>query len=314
MTKGSPFYAQLKAIPYIILALASLLSFVTPPIALFMGLLVALTVGVPFPTFNKNVSRYLLQVSIVGLGFGMNVQESLSAGRDGILFTILSVVTVMLIGIIVGKWMKVPRITSYLIASGTAICGGSAIAAVGKVTKASASEMSVSLATIFVLNAIALFVFPVMGGWMQLSQQQFGMWAAIAIHDTSSVVGAGASYGVEALKVATTVKLARALWIVPLSIFTSYYFKTNDRKLIIPWFIVFFVSAMLLNTYVSLPNDLTSTIVTISKKCLTVTLFFIGAGLSRSVLKSVGVWPLVLGVVLWFFIAVASLVFIIGMY
>lgn len=314
MTKGSPLYAQLKAIPYIVLAIACLLSFVTPPIALFMGLLVALTVGVPFPIFNKHVSSYLLQLSIVGLGFGMNVQESLSAGRDGILFTILSVVTVMLIGIIVGRWMKVPTITSYLITSGTAICGGSAIAAVGKVTKASESEMSVSLATIFVLNAIALFIFPVLGEWLQLSQQQFGMWAAIAIHDTSSVVGAGASYGAEALKVATTVKLARALWIVPLSIFTSYYFKTNDRKLIIPWFIVFFVLAMLLNTYVSIPTELTSTIVTISKKCLTVTLFFIGAGLSRSVLKSVGVWPLVLGVALWFFIAVASLAFIISMY
>lgn len=305
---------QFKAVIYVLLALVCLLSFVTPPIALFTGLILALTIGVPFPAFNQKLSKYLLQASIVGLGFGMNVQESLSAGRDGIIFTVMSVLGVMFVGIMVGKWMKVPAITSYLVASGTAICGGSAIAAVGQVTKASESEMSVSLATIFILNAIALFLFPVLGNLIHLTEHQFGMWAAIAIHDTSSVVGAGASYGPEALKVATTVKLARALWIVPLSIFTAYYFKTKESKILIPWFIVMFIGAMILNTYAHLSVVLTSPVVVVAKKCLTLTLFFIGAGLSRSVLRSVGVRPLVLGIVLWFFIAVTSLIFIVEMY
>ena len=305
---------QLNGIVYLILAFLCLTPFVTAPIALFLGLVFALTLGSPSPGFNKKASKYLLQISVVGLGFGMNLLDSVKAGSDGMLFTLFSVFSVMLIGILVGKWLNIGKVPSYLIASGTAICGGSAIAAVGPIAKANESEMSVSLATIFVLNAIALFLFPVLGHWLNLTQHQFGLWAAIAIHDTSSVVGAGATFGEEALKVATTVKLTRALWIIPLSVFTSFYFKSKGDKISIPWFILFFVLAMVLNTYINIPKAITHDIVSVSRQSLTLTLFFIGAGLSRATLKSVGVKPLVLGVTLWFFIAVISLGFIYFLY
>jgi len=308
------FPTPVVKIVYVILALFCLTPFISAPVALFLGLAFSLILGSPFPIFNKTASTYLLQVSVVGLGFGMNLLDSLRAGSDGMLFTLFSVVSVMFIGILLGKWLGVTKIPSYLIASGTAICGGSAIAAVGPIAKANESEMSVSLATIFVLNAIALFLFPVLGHWMNLSQHQFGMWAAIAIHDTSSVVGAGATYGEEALKVATTVKLTRALWIIPLSVFTSFYFKSKGDKVFIPWFIFFFILAMVLNTYVAIPTVLTRSIVSVSRQCLTLTLFFIGAGLSRETIKSVGVKPLILGITLWFFIAIISLSFIYFMY
>ena len=308
------FSTPVVKIVYVILALFCLTPFISAPVALFLGLAFTLILGSPFPKFNKTASTYLLQVSVIGLGFGMNLLDSLRAGSDGMLFTLFSVVSVMFIGILLGKWLGVTKIPSYLIASGTAICGGSAIAAVGPIAKANESEMSVSLATIFVLNAIALFLFPVLGHWMNLSQHQFGMWAAIAIHDTSSVVGAGATYGEEALKVATTVKLTRALWIIPLSVFTSFYFKSKGDKIFIPWFIFFFILAMVLNTYVAIPTVLTHDIVSVSRQCLTLTLFFIGAGLSRETIKLVGAKPLVLGVTLWFFIAVISLSFIYFMY
>ncbi|MDD4970433.1 MAG: putative sulfate exporter family transporter [Paludibacter sp.] len=305
---------QVHRIIYLILAVACLTPFITPPIALFLGLAFALTFGSTFPLFNKNASKYLLQISVVGLGFGMNLSDSVKAGSDGMLFTLFSVVSVMFIGILAGKWLGVAKVPSYLIASGTAICGGSAIAAVGPIAKANESEMSVSLATIFVLNAIALFLFPVLGHWLHLSQHQFGMWAAIAIHDTSSVVGAGATFGEEALKVATTVKLTRALWIIPLSLFTSIYFKSKGDKVVIPWFILFFILAMVMNSYLTIPAKITHEIVTVSRQSLTMTLFFIGAGLSRSTIKMVGVKPLVLGIILWFFIAVISLGFIYFLY
>lgn len=248
---------QISGIVYLILAFLCLTPFITPPIALFLGLVFAMTLGSPFPKFNKKASKYLLQISVVGLGFGMNLLDSVKAGSDGMLFTLFSVVSVMLIGIMAGKWLNVGKIPSYLIASGTAICGGSAIAAVGPIAKANESEMSVSLATIFVLNAVALFLFPVLGHWLNLSQHQFGLWAAIAIHDTSSVVGAGATFGEEALKVATTVKLTRALWIIPLSVFTSFYFKSKGDKVVIPWFIFFFILAMVINTYLNIPKSIT---------------------------------------------------------
>jgi len=303
-----------RIVVYLLFAIFCLTSYATPPLALFLGLIFALTLGNPFPLFTKKVSKYLLQISVVGLGFGMNLQESLKAGSDGVIFTIVSVASVMFLGIVVGKWFKVSKVSSYLIASGTAICGGSAIAAVGPIAKADESEMSVSLATIFVLNAIALFLFPVLGHWLELTQQQFGMWAAIAIHDTSSVVGAGATYGEQALKVATTVKLTRALWIIPLSIFTSFYFKSKGDKVTIPWFILFFIVAMIVNSFNVVPVIIAHGIVAIAKQGLTLTLFFIGAGLSRKVIKSVGAKPMILGVILWAFIAVISLLFIYSFY
>ena len=284
----------------------------TPPVALFLGLAFALLCGQAHPKFNKKTSKYLLQYSVVGLGFGMNLHAALASGKEGMEFTILSVVGTMLIGWFIGrKVLKVDRDTSYLISSGTAICGGSAIAAVGPVLRAKDSEMSVALGTIFVLNAIALFVFPVIGHWLGMSQHEFGTWAAIAIHDTSSVVGAGAAYGEEALKVATTIKLTRALWIIPLAFVTSFLFKSKGQKVSIPWFIFFFILAMVVNTYLLAGAPQVGQIINhIARKGLTITLFFIGASLSREVLKSVGVKPLVQGVLLWMVISLGTLAYI----
>ena len=292
--------------------LSAFSSWVTPPVALFFGLAFALLCGQAYPKFNKKVSKKLLQYSVVGLGFGMNLHASLASGKEGMLFTIISVIGTMLIGMFIGrKLLKVNRDTSYLISSGTAICGGSAIAAVGPVIKAKDSDMSVALATIFVLNDIALFVFPVLGGWLGLTQQEFGTWAAIAIHDTSSVVGAGAAYGEEALQVATTIKLTRALWIIPLALVTSFIFKSEGRKVSIPWFILWFIVAILINTYLldSVP-EVGKTISGLARKGLIITMFFIGASLSIDVLKAVGVKPLVQGVLLWLVISIGALAYI----
>lgn len=257
----------------------------------------------------------LLQYSVVGLGFGMNLQESLASGKEGMTFTVISVIGTMLIGMFIGcKMLKISRDTSYLVSSGTAICGGSAIAAVGPVLKAKDTDMSVALATIFILNAIALFIFPVFGHWLGLDQHQFGTWAAIAIHDTSSVVGAGAAYGEEALKVATTIKLTRALWIIPLALVTSFIFKTDGKKISIPWFILYFIVAILVNTYVLEGNEtlagIGQFISGFARKGLIITMFFIGASLSMGVIKAVGVKPLVQGVLLWIVISVSSLMYI----
>jgi uncharacterized integral membrane protein (TIGR00698 family) len=288
-------------------------AWVTPPVSLFLGLLFALLCGQAYPKFNKKVSKKLLQYSVVGLGFGMNLHASLASGKEGMIFTIISVIGTMLIGMFIGcKLLKVNRDTSYLISSGTAICGGSAIAAVGPVIKAKDSDMSVALATIFILNAIALFIFPIFGEWIGLSQQEFGTWAAIAIHDTSSVVGAGAAYGEEALQVATTIKLTRALWIIPLALVTSVIFKNGGKKISIPWFILWFIVAILLNTYVldSVP-EVGKVISGLARKGLIITMFFIGASLSTDVLKSVGMKPLIQGVLLWIVISVSSLAYIV---
>lgn len=293
-------------------SVAFLGSWVTPPVALFIGLLFALVFGQPFPGFNKKISKKLLQYSVVGLGFGMNIEASVASGKEGMAFTIISVFGTLLIGWLIGrKLLKVDRNTSYLISSGTAICGGSAIAAVGPVIKAKDSEMSVALGIVFILNAIALFIFPAIGKSLGLDEHQFGTWAAIAIHDTSSVVGAGAAYGEEALKVATTIKLTRALWIIPVAFLTSFIFRTKGSKINIPWFILFFVLAMVANTYLLCGYPQVGSVISgISRKCLTVTMFFIGASLSLNVLKQVGIKSLVQGVLLWVIVSVGSLLFI----
>lgn len=287
-------------------------AWVTPPVALFLGLIFALLCGQAYPKFNKKVSKKLLQYSVIGLGFGMNLHASLASGKEGMMFTIVSVVATMVIGVIIGrKMLKMNMDTAYLISSGTAICGGSAIAAVGPVIKAKESDMSVALATIFILNAIALFIFPILGEWLGLTQQQFGTWAAIAIHDTSSVVGAGAAYGEEALQVATTIKLTRALWIIPLALVTSVIFKNESKKISIPWFILWFVVAILLNTYLLDSVPMVGKIISgLARKSLIITMFFIGASLSTDVIKAVGLKPLIQGVVLWIIISVSSLLYI----
>lgn len=286
--------------------------FLTPAVALFAGLVFAFIFPMPFPKFNKKGSKYLLQASVVGLGFGMNVTQALKSGADGMMFTIVSVIGVMAFGIMLGYWLHIQRKTAYLISSGTAICGGSAIAAVGPVLKADDHEMAVSLGVIFILNAIALFIFPPIGHYFDMGQAQFGTWAAIAIHDTSSVVGAGDAYGREACQIATLIKCTRALWIIPLAFVTMFIFRDKDSKGIsIPWFIFLFVLAMVVNTYLISPNmgehnALTDGIVYISKKALVVTLFFIGAGLSIGMIKKVGIKPLLLAIMLWIIIGVAS--------
>ena len=286
---------------------ACLLTFVSPAIALFMGLLLGFTVGNPYPKQSSKVSKYLLQFAVVGLGFGMNLHQSLQSGKEGMLFTIVSVIGVLAIGYWLGRKMLLDSKTSYLISSGTAICGGSAIAAVAPILKASPNQMSISLGTVFILNAIALFIFPPIGRLLELTQEQFGMWAAIAIHDTSSVVGAGAAYGTKALEVATMVKLTRALWIIPISIATTFFFKQKESKIKIPWFIFFFILAMIANTVFNLPQNITAFIGMLSKKGMTITLFLIGSGLSLKTLKTVGAKPLILGVTLWIVIGVVSL-------
>lgn len=315
MNKIRDFMAPYNRVIFLLCMHFTLMPFISPAIALFMGLAYALLLGNPMPKMAKKTSKYLLQVAVVCLGFGMNLHESLASGKEGMLFTIVSVLAVMIVGYLVGKLLKVDSKTSYLISSGTAICGGSAIAAVAPVVKANDNQMSVALGTVFILNAIALFIFPPIGHWLGMTQEQFGEWAAIAIHDTSSVVGAGEAYdrtyfpGSEgvALQIATLIKCTRALWIIPLALVTTLIFREKNTKITIPWFIILFVAAMLLNTYVALPEKITSGLVWFAKKGLGMTLFLIGSGLSLDVLRSVGVKPLIQGVVIWAVIAVISL-------
>ncbi len=280
---------------------------ISAPLALLCGLAFALIFPNPYPKFNKKTSKYLLQVAVVCLGFNMNLQESLKSGSEGMLFTVVSVVGVMALGVLVGYWLHINRKTAYLISSGTAICGGSAIAAVGPVLKANENEMAVSLGVIFILNSLGLFIFPPLGHIFEMTQQQFGTWAAIAIHDTSSVVGAGEAYGEEALQTATLIKLTRALWIIPLAIATMFIFRDKTAKISIPWFIFIFVLAMVVNTYVTLPAWFVSSMVWIAKRGMVVTLFLIGASLSIASIRSVGVKPLLQAVLLWIVISVSSL-------
>ncbi|MBG8552871.1 YeiH family protein [Hymenobacter guriensis] len=279
----------------------------SPPLALVLGLLVALVVGNPFPAQSKRFTTRLLQWSVIGLGFGLNAQQALQAGQEGLLFSVASIVGTLLLGGLLGRWLGIDGRISHLIASGTAICGGSAIAAVGPVLRAGEGQMSVALGTVFILNSVALFLFPAVGHALQLSQHQFGLWAAIAIHDTSSVVGAASQYGDEALRIATTVKLARALWIIPVALGTALLFKTPGAKVALPWFILGFVGAMLLNTYVLALQPVAPLVVALAKVGLTLTLFLIGAGLSGTVLRSVGIRPFVQGVLLWAVVSSVSL-------
>jgi uncharacterized integral membrane protein (TIGR00698 family) len=280
---------------------------ITPPIALLMGLIIAQFIGHPYLHLNHKATHILLQVSVVGLGFGMNIHNAMKAGKEGLLFTIVSIIGTLVIGFFMGKFLKIEKKTSYLISAGTAICGGSAIAAISPVIKAEEKQISVALGTIFILNSIALVLFPIIGHQLGLSQNQFGLWCAIAIHDTSSVVGAASKYGTEALEIATTVKLARALWIIPIAFFSTFLFKNKNTKLKIPYFIGLFVLAMTANTYIPLVQDYSSYLVAIAKAGLTLTLFLIGCGLSKQVLLSVGIKPLLQGVALWLIISAAAL-------
>jgi uncharacterized integral membrane protein (TIGR00698 family) len=280
--------------------------YVSPPIALLGGLIFGFTFAHPYQAQSRKFSRYLLQASVVGLGFGMNLHEIVHAGRAGFLYTAIGIGTSMLLGTLLGRVFDVGKKVSYLITVGTAICGGSAIAAVAPITNAGDEDIAVSLGTVFVLNSIALFIFPLIGGALHLSQSQFGLWAALAIHDTSSVVGATAKYGAEALAIGTTVKLARALWIVPIALITAAVVKSKT-KIQWPWFILFFCLAAVANTYLPALDPAYSVLYKLGRIGLTVTLFLIGTGISMKTIKQVGARPLLQGVILWAIVAVSTL-------
>lgn len=286
-------------------------TWVSAPLMLSLGLLCASLFGTPYPKFNSTLSKQLLQWSIVALGFGMNLHESFASGAVGMSLTVVSVVATLVIGFYLGtRVLRIDSKMSYLISAGTAICGGSAIAAVGPAIDADERDMSVALGTVFVLNAVALFIFPAIGRFFSLSQQDFGLWAAIAIHDTSSVVGAGAAYGEQALQTATMIKLTRALWIIPLALVSSTIFKrTSGRRIALPWFILFFLLAMVFNTYFLLDAcpELGQGISAIGRRGMMLAMFAIGAALSRSKLQGIGAKPFLLGLTLWLAVSTVTL-------
>ena len=297
---------MLSRILFLLALICAASGLVSPPIALAMGLLYGLTLPHAFEAGSRKLSRYLLQASVVGLGFGMNLHEVVRAGRSGFFYTLLSISFALIAGMALGQLFRVPKISAFLISTGTAICGGSAIAAVGPITDASDEQMAVSLGTVFVLNSIALLIFPFIGAALKLTQNQFGLWAALAIHDTSSVVGAAAKYGATALAVGTTVKLARALWIVPLALATAMYMGSK-AKIQWPWFIALFCLAAVCNTYLPAGTPAYAVLYKAGRLGLTATLFLIGTGISITTLKQVGHRPLLQGIVLWLLISVASL-------
>ena len=294
----------LLQILFLALAVLSFSPLVSPPIALLFGILFVNIFGKVLET--DTFVKKLLQYSIIGLGFGINLNTAIEAGSQGFLFTVSTIALVMIFGLFLAKILKIDKTIAQLISAGTAICGGSAIAAVAPILKANSKQTSVALGIVFVLNAVALFIFPEIGHFFNLSQNQFGIWSAIAIHDTSSVVGAASKYGNEALQIATTVKLARALWIIPLAFLISIFTK-SEGKIKIPYFIGFFVLAILAGTYLPFLQNFNTIISEISRDTLKVALFLIGAGLSLQNLKNIGIKPLLLGIILWIFISSISL-------
>src|SRR5580704_5604618 len=290
----------------LILAATGLIS---PPLALLGGLVYGFAALHPFPVESKRLAKFLLQASVVALGFGMNLNQVLQAGRSGFLYTAVSITSVMLLGLGFGYLLHVGKKSAFLISAGTAICGGSAIAAVGPIAEASEEEMAVSLGTVFILNSVALLLFPVIGFALHMTQTQFGLWSALAIHDTSSVVGATAKFGPTALAVGTTVKLARALWIVPLCAVTAVTLKSKAR-IQWPWFILLFCLAALLNTLLPGLGSTFGVLNHLGRLGLTVTLFLIGTGLNRETLTQVGVRPLLQGLALWIVVGAGMLALI----
>jgi uncharacterized integral membrane protein (TIGR00698 family) len=315
--------SSIQKILFGILAAFALTTWSSPALSLLLGIAFAVTVGNPFPKQSKFASKYSLQAAVVGLGFGLDLTTMLRVGEHGFFITLITISATLAIGMLIGRLLKVERKAAMLIAVGTAICGGSAIAAVGPVIKANDEEMSVSLGTVFILNAIALFLFPLIGHALGMTEDSFGLWAALAIHDTSSVVGAAASYGKHALEIATTIKLTRALWIIPVAFFFAYLESRYDRmhhkkgntgtpKVQIPWFIALFVLASVIRSIIPGGSDVYGAIGIIAKALLSLTLFLIGAGLSRSAIKKVGARPLIAGVSLWIIVALTSLSVIIS--
>jgi uncharacterized integral membrane protein (TIGR00698 family) len=307
-----------KTIFFVCLILASS-GAVSPPVALVAGIIFGLTFAHPFGKENSGLAKILLQVAVVMLGFGMNLQEVVRVGRSGFLYTAVSIIGTAILGLTLGRMLKIRKNASLLITAGTAICGGSAIAALAPITGANEEEISVAMATVFLLNSVALIIFPPIGTHLHLTQNQFGLWAALAIHDTSSVVGATAKYGAQALTVGTTVKLARALWIVPASLVAAFYVghatrrdKTADKsvakaKLKLPWFILYFCLASVVATYIPRFAGTYHMLSGLGRVCLVATLFVIGTGLSKKTIANVGVRPMVQGVILWVIVMSISL-------
>ncbi len=292
------------------LVILCLFPFISSSTALILGIVYAQIFENPYQQQTKKATGLLLKIAVVGLGFGMNVYSALSAGKEGFVLTVFSIFLTLILGFALGKMLKIDKKISYLISSGTAICGGSAIAAVSPAIKADDKQVSVALGIVFVLNSIALIVFPPIGHLLGLSQTDFGLWSAIAIHDTSSVVGAAAKYGNQALEVATTVKLARALWVIPVAFLSTIIFNNKGKKVCLPYFIGLFILAMLANSYIPAIQSIGGYIVQLSKAVLTLTLFLIGTSLSFKTVKSIGIKPLLEGVGLWLFISVTSLLYI----
>lgn len=290
------------------LGILCLTPLVGPALALLLGLVLAQTTGNPLPQATQQVSKGLLQVSVVGLGFGMNWFSAMESSAQGMGLIVGSIFFTLFLGVALGKMLKVEPVTALLVSVGTAICGGSAIAAVSPILKAKAQQMTVALGIVFLLNALALFLFPHLGTWLHMGEKEFGIWAAIAIHDTSSVVGAAKVYGNAALETAVTLKLTRALWILPLALLLMMY--KGKQKLRFPWFILGFVLAMLINTFFPALHDLNAALVIMAKQLLVLTLFLIGAGLDKNSIRSVGLKPFILGICLWVVISVLSLLVI----
>lgn len=289
------------------------LPMVSSPVALVAGFSFSFIFGNPLQELTERFSKSLLKFSVVGLGFGVNFVEVIEVGKNSILLTLVSITATIWLGLMLGRALRLPKNTSTLLSFGTAICGGSAIAAMAPVIKADDDEIAVSLATVFALNAVALIIFPPLGTFFHLDQHQFGLWAALAIHDTSSVVGASAAFGALALSIGTTVKLTRALWIAPYALAAGFLWKSKERTGI-PLFILGFIAAAFINSWLANFQPLWSLLYAISKQTLVMTLFLIGAGLTRQVLRQVGVKPLLLGVVLWLIVSVATLSLVVGGY
>ena len=297
---------------FIVLIAVCFSGLISGAIALVLGFLFTVFAGQLFPNFTHKSIQFLLKISVVGLGFGMYITETLQIGKEGLNITLFTIAATLILGWLLAKILKIDVRLGHLISSGTSICGGSAIAAISPVINAKPKTISVSLGVVFLLNSVALFIFPGIGHFFNMSQHQFGLWTAIAIHDTSSVVGAALAYGEEALRVATTVKLARTLWIIPVSLISMFLFKTKDGKIKIPLFILFFILAIAINSYFNLPAELTQSITSISKRLLVACLFLVGTTLSLKDIKQTGFRPFVLGISLWVFISISSLLVILG--
>ncbi len=293
-----------------ILFIACLLICVLPRVStaagLTMGILFSLLLGNPWHGNSAKLSKIILQISVVGLGFGLSLGEVLETGKDSVIYTIAGIIFTLAVGYSLGKLFNTKRNTSALISFGTAICGGSAIAAMAPVLKADDDEIAVALATVFTLNSVALLLFPVIGNALHLSQNVFGTWAGLAIHDTSSVVGAAASYGTHALAIGTTVKLTRAIWIVPVVVGTAW-FKKSDQRAKIPLFIIGFILAATIRTMLPQYGNYWGDLSVFAKQSLVITLFLVGSGLSRGVLRNVGFRPLLQGVTLWLIVSSLTL-------